>query len=190
MEIVIFSSSESRCATSAIVPSSRVIKELTVCTILSEGWVRDCSFSSCSLKYMKALVDTNTRDVTHVLQLSHVTAYATSLTMTPTYATFHFPLHVFCNTTATETIMVFLPELLDGYDEEAFYSSRKEHRLIRSLVSPSLLFEICKLVETVPLVILVFSPSTYCFIVNLLKPSGFFTYHQVYYSKILALSVL
>jgi hypothetical protein len=43
-----------------------VIEELTVCTTLSEGWVRDCSSSSCSLKYMKALVDTKTRDVTHL----------------------------------------------------------------------------------------------------------------------------
>jgi hypothetical protein len=178
MEIVIFSSSVSGCATSAIIPSSRVIKELTVCTTLSEGWVRDCSFL-CPLKYMKALVDTNTWDVTHVLQSSPVTAYGTSLTMTPsTNATFHFPLHVFCNTTATETIMVFLPQLLDGYDE-AFYSSRKEHRLFRSLVSPSLKFEICRLVKAVPLVILDFTASTNCSIVNLLKPSGSFTYHQV-----------
>jgi hypothetical protein len=75
--------------------------------------------------------------------------------------------------------MVFLPQLLDGYDEEAFYSSRKEHRLFRSLVSPSLQCEICKLVKAGLLVILVFTASTNCSIVNLSKPSGFFTYHQV-----------
>jgi len=74
MAAVIFSSTKYVWATSAIIHSNTVTDALTVSTSLSEGWVRDCSLSLYSLKYMKALVDIIAGDSDYEYDIRNLTS--------------------------------------------------------------------------------------------------------------------